>query len=253
MMKKAGLKFVRSLLIFLFWILVWYCLASFVRLDLILPTPDKVAIRLIELMGERIFYETIFLSFLRIISGFLLGCISGIALGILCAKSSFFDAILSPIMGIVKAMPVASFIIMVILWIEKESVPTFISFLMVMPILWESAKFGVRSLPKDILEMAKVYHIRGWKKIKEIYFPLLLPFFMTGFQTSLGLAWKAGVAAEVLALPKKAIGYYVYTAKLYLETSDLYAWTAAILIISLLLEKLMLSIFKKRDRRQGNA
>ena len=56
--------------------------------------------------------------------------------------------------------------------------------------------------------------------------------------TGIGIGWKAGIAAEVLGLPKNSIGKALYNAKIYLEMPDLFCWTAVIILLSLLFEKL---------------
>ena len=54
------------------------------------------------------------------------------------------------------------------------------------------------------------------------------------------MAWKAGIAAEVLAVPKLAIGTEIYFSKLWFETSTLFAWTVVIIILSYVIEKLLI-------------
>ena len=79
----------------------------------------------------------------------------------------------------------------------------------------------------------------------------MLPYFASACRTALGLAWKAGVAAEVLCLPEAAIGTQVYQAKIYLETPDLFAWTLVVLALSFALEGLLgklLSLLEGRGK-----
>ncbi len=243
-MKKKLVTAARILAALVFWGLVWQLCAAAVHLEFILPGPIAVFRRLLSLCRTADFYQTILLSFLRIAAGFCGGILAGVLLAFGCAKVRLLDALFSPLMAIIRATPVASFIILVLLWIEKGRVPAFISFLMVLPIVWQNTLLGIRSIDRQTLEMAKVFQITGKRKLFKVELPSILPYFLSASKVSLGLAWKAGVAAEVLALPKVSIGTMIYNAKLYLESTDLYAWTIAIILISVVLEKLFSLLFR---------
>ena len=75
-------------------------------------------------------------------------------------------------------------------------------------------------------------------RIFRLYIPSLAPYFLAACKSSLGMAWKAGIAAEVLAVPKNAIGTELYYAKTYLETPTMFAWTLVIILLSIIFEKL---------------
>ena len=94
-----------------------------------------------------------------------------------------------------------------------------------------------------------MFRFGPWKTAWRIYVPSILPYFMAGCTTGLGLAWKAGVAAEVLAMPRNSIGLQLYNAKVYLETSDLFAWTLVIILLSMLLEKLLVALMRRLSTR----
>ena len=77
-----------------------------------------------------------------------------------------------------------------------------------------------------------------------IYFPQTKPFFKSAGITGLGLAWKSGIAAEVISMPKLSIGRSLYEAKLYIETPELFAWTLTVIILSIITEKVLTVLFK---------
>jgi NitT/TauT family transport system permease protein len=108
---------------------------------------------------------------------------------------------------------------------------------MVLPVVWDNLFRGMGELDGQLLELARAYRFSWWKRVRLIYLPSLRPYFLSALTTSMGLAWKSGVAAEVLCLPKRAIGAEIYYTKLYLETPDLFAWTIVVVALSLLLEK----------------
>ena len=151
---------------------------------------------------------------------------------------SFF----APAVMVVKAVPVASFIILVLVWVPSRNLSVVISFLMVFPILYTNVLDGILSTDPKLLEMADVFALPHAVRIRYIYVSQVLPFFRTGCSIGLGLCWKAGVAAEVIGIPDGSIGEKLYNAKVYLNTPDLFAWTVVIVLISLLFEKLFLAM-----------
>ena len=138
---------------------------------------------------------------------------------------------------LIKSTPVASFIILALVWLTGQWVPVFISFLMVLPVVYSNVFQGLREVDPKLLEMAKVYGMNRQKRVMKIYIPSVLPYMMAACRTALGLSWKAGVAAEVIGVTKNSIGRQLYYSKIYLETADLFAWTAVVIIMSIALEK----------------
>jgi len=159
-------------------------------------------------------------------------------------------------MKLTQAMPVASFIILALIWIKSKNLSVLTSFMMVMPIIYANIYQGLDSADVKLLEMAKVFRIGRWRKIKAIYLPAILPHFAAAISVGVGLCWKAGIAAEVIGIPSGSIGQKLYEAKLYLMTKELFAWTAVIIIISIVFEKLVMllvnPVSKKRVKGAAN-
>ena len=232
-----GLK--RIILPGVFWLLVWQGAAGLVGKPLLLPGPGAVVLRLWELAGTAVFWQSAGLSLLRVFGGFLAGAAAAVVIAAATAASSWASAVLSPAVRVVRATPVASFIILVLLWVHRDMVPVVVSALMVLPVVWENVSRGVGETDPLLLEMAGAYRFGRWRTAKLVYIPSALPYLASGCRTALGLAWKAGVAAEVLCLPRLAVGTNIYQAKLYLEIPDLFAWTAAVIVLSVLVEGLV--------------
>jgi len=244
-MKKAAVK----LLVFAFWVLVWEAACLAAGSELLLPSPAQTFLRLFELAGTARFWLNALMSLARIVEGFLLGVLAGTVLGAAAARLKLLHDFLSPVINMVKSTPVASFIILALVWIKKDGVPVFISFLMVLPILWGNVTQGIAQTDKGLLEMAALFRFGRRKTVTKVYAPSVMPYFLAGCTTALGLAWKAGVAAEVLSLPARSIGRELYNAKIYLETTDLFAWSAAVILLSIALEKLLVSGLKAVNSR----
>ena len=224
------------------WILVWQAAAWAVGSDLLLPSPIVTVKALISLAGTAVFWKSCFLTLLRVFAGFLIGILAGTALGVITAVSGLFKVLLDPLRSVVKAAPVTSFIILVLLYLSSALTPMFIAFLMVLPIAWTNVAAGITSTDAQLLEMAEVFGFSRAKKLKTVYAPSVLPHFLSACTTGLGFAWKSGVTAEVIAHPAFGMGKAIYESKLYLETPDLFAWTAAVIILSFALEKLFVTL-----------
>ena len=229
----------------LFWLALWWIAATWgVKQELLLPSPTRVLSRLGELMAQRDFWLITLTSLCRIFGGILIATVLGILCGILRAHSRFFRSLLSPILAIVKATPVASFIILALVWISRGRLPVFIAALMVLPIIWTNVEQGIRQIDPQLTEMAKVFRFSGTKRLFHITIPSILPYFAAACKASLGLAWKAGIAAEVLSTPQNSIGKELFESKTFMETTDLFAWTVTVILLSICMEKLFFMLLR---------
>lgn len=238
-------KWIFKLFAIVLWILVWQITAAWLNKPLLIPAPLSVLKRIFELMLTTQFWKTISLSFSRMIFGFLLGAFFGTLAAVISYFSKIIYEILYIPLSVIKATPVASFIILALLWIKGGFLSSFITMLMVMPIVWTNVYEGFSSIDSKLLDVAKVFNFSFLKKAKLIYLPSIKPYFLASVITASGLGWKAGIAAEVIAKPKNAIGTFLNDSKVYLETTDLFAWTIVIILISIIIEKIIKCTVKK--------
>lgn len=181
--------------------------------------------------------------------GFLLALLVASVLAFLAAKVPLVHDFMAPLFNVIKSIPVASFIILALVWVKSGYLSTFCSFIMVLPIIYTSLHQGLVSVSKELLEVGEVYRLSRWSIIKKIYVPSIIPYLISSCSVGLGLAWKSGVAAEVIGLLNSTIGMQLYNAKVSLEMTDLFAWTLVIVLLSFLLEKIVLLLIKLLDRR----
>ena len=238
-------KWVGSVLIAAVYLLIWQVASWFVGSELLLPTPATTLNRFFTLLTDAQSWRTVGLSMARIMGGYLFGVLGGIVLGWLTAQVPFANTLLAPLRSIVKATPVTSFILLALLWLRSTMVPLFIAFLMVLPIVWANALEAILQVDEQLLEMARVFRFGRAKTFARVYLPSVLPQLLAACTTALGFAWKSGVAAEIIALPKRSIGYMLYEAKLAIETVDLFAWTLLIILLSMLLEMLLVRALRR--------
>ena len=238
-------KYIRIVLIAAAYLLLWQLAAAVVGSPLLLPGPVTTIRRLFELLKQPVCWGAIALTLGRILAGFLLGVLLGVLLGALTAASKLADALLAPLRSIVKATPVTSFILLALLWFSATIVPVWISFLMVLPIVWSNVAEALLGTDPQLMEMSRVFRFTWWQRVREIYLPSVARPFFAACTTALGFAWKSGVAAEILSLPRHAVGTYLYQAKLTLETADLFAWTLCVIAFSMLMERAMIKALRR--------
>lgn len=228
-----------------FWILIWQLASMWLKQEILLASPVSVIKRLGELILTADFWLSAGFSFVRIVLGFLLGLAAGTLLAVISYAFTVAAVLFNPLITVIKSTPVASFIILCLIWIPSRNLSVFISFLMVLPVVYTNILEGIRQTDRQLLEMADVFGVNLGRRILYIYVSQVMPYFLTGCRLSLGLCWKAGVAAEVIGIPSGSIGEKLYHAKIYLNTPDLFAWTIVVILISYLFEKLFLSVVKK--------
>lgn len=238
-------KHTKSLLVFMFWILIWQLVYIFVGKDILVASPVQVLKRIAQLSASGDFWYNIINSLYHIIAGFILSVIIGSILAVISYKWPIFKEILGGLVSIFKATPVASFILLALVFIKVPSLSVFTSFLMVFPLIWTNILEGLNQVDNKLIEMADSFRLNNRIRLLHIYLPSVIPYFISSCKVGIGFAWKSGIAAEILARPNKTIGKSMYDAKIYIETLDLFAWTVVVIIFSIILEKIFVMISKR--------
>ncbi len=233
------------------WLLLWQFASSAIGSEFLFPSPVSVAKRFSELAAQKSFWIDCMYSLGRILLGCVLGVFSGTLLGALTAFYKPMYELFSPLLTMIKTTPVASFIILVLVWVKRNNVPVVIAFLMVVPVMWSNVAQGIKGADEKKLEMAKMFEFSRFKKLRMIYIPEAIPSFISGCTTAIGFSWKAGIAAEVLSTPENSVGNALYYAKINLEYADLFAWTAAVIIMSFIVEKAFAGLVAKLLSKKG--
>ncbi len=242
-------KHQRTLPVLLFWLALWQIGAWAVGSHILLAGPLQVAKALASLLPTGAFWRSVATSFVKIGLGFLAAFFTGIFVGGLAFHAAALQILLAPAITFMNSVPLASFIILALIWTGSEDLSVLTSYLVVFPVIYINTIAGLKSTDEKLLEMAKVFQFTGWRKLAGLYWPALLPYLISGCRTALGMSWKAGIAAEVIGVPAHTIGEQLYLSKVYLSTAELFAWTFAIILISLLSEKAFLLLLKQTGTR----
>ena len=233
----------------IFALLVWQTAAVAVDQSILLVSPIDVALRLTTIRQVEGFASSIWFSFYHIAGGFLLAIVSGILLAALSGRFKWVETALWPFMITVKTVPVASFVVICLIWLSAQNLSVFISFLIVLPVVYGNVLQGIKSENGKMLEVAEVFRMPVLRRILYIHMPQLKPFILSACATALGMSWKAGIAAEIIGTPDGSIGKQLYYAKIYLDTDDLLCWTVIIVIVSVAFEKLFMLALRAVYRR----
>ena len=225
--------------ILVFYLTLWALLAWQIDQPLLLPSPGAVAEKLLTLLPESALWRTLLGTLLRTLYAYALGVLAAVVLAALCAYLRVFDLLLSPLLSAVRATPVTSFIVLALVWLSSGRVPVLTGFLMTLPVVYSALTQAIRQIDPRLLEMARLYRFGRKKTLLHVYMPAVMPAFIQSCLAAIGLCWKAVVAAEVIGVPKNAVGSRIYEAKIYLETDSLLAWTVMIVLLSVLLERLL--------------
>ena len=249
---KTLKQILKSLIILIFWLAVWETASLLVRdeLKIFLPGPVTVFRKWIEVGFTADYLLSAGATLLRIFAGFVCGTVTGFILGILTADSKLINSLVSPLLRIIRAVPVVSFIILAFLFIEVDTLPVFISFLMVVPLVWQTVRDGLNSTDKELLEMCRIYKVGKIRALFRVRLPACLPEIISACVSALGFAWKSGVAAEVLCTPALSLGHRIYSAKAALDFDEVYAVTLTVVILSLIIEFLLKYLCKKYMQRR---
>lgn len=250
--KSGGARaFARKAGIIAFWLAIWQLLDVIIDNRLVLAGPIRVAQALVEQIGQPDFWVICGASFGRIALGFLLSFVVGFLLALMSCRHRLFRDFVDPIISLLRTIPVASFIILLLIWVGNQALTVFLAFFIVLPLIYTNMVTGFESVDRQMLEMARVYGLSRWRTFLYIYRPAFMPFLMSSTKISLGMTWKSGIMAEVLATPKPSIGKEMATARTFLDTPDLLAWTVVVMVLSFLFEKAFMELLKRANRPLG--
>ena len=243
--KDLNKTVLRKVLIIVFWLLLWQGASLAVHNSILLAGPYEALSALITLGKTSGFWLSILITFLKIASGFFIGLTAGILLAGLSHKSAFFREFITPPVSVIKSIPVASFVIMVIIWAGTPSLAVVISALVVFPMIYHNVLSGLDSVPVSLTQMSRLFRFRFIDKVRYVSFPSVLPHLQSAVLISSGMAFKSGIAAEVIGRPLNSVGNGLYLSKISLATADLFAWTFCAVIMAFIFEKLICLLLRR--------
>ena len=245
---KSPRRYLRGLLVTLFWLGVWQAVSMLVAKPVLFASPVDTVKALIKLVPGEGFWRAVLGSCGRIALGFFLALALGLLVGIAAFRFSLLRTLLSPLLTMMKTVPVASFIILILVWFGASSLTVIVAMLIVFPQIYFATLSGLESTNRELLEFSDVFHVPGLRVAWQVFRPALWPYLMGACASALGMSWKAGIAAEVIGNPEHSIGEQLYLSKIYMDTAELFAWTLTVILLSSAFEKAVLWLLRKVEK-----
>lgn len=227
-------------------ILGWALAAKLVGKDIILPSPLVTFKRLLALLTSPEFWRHLSATLFRGVAGFSLSYLIGLLIGILSGFNRNFKTFFQPWLTAIRSTPSMALILLALIWFQSNAVTLFVTFLVVFPIIAQNVTEGLQQVDPQLRELARLYHVGASRVLREMYLPAILPYLATGAAAGLGLTWKVMIAAEVLANPQMGIGTQMDTARIFLQTPEVFAWTIVVIAISLFFDRLLYSLLHRQ-------
>lgn len=247
-MKKTRVKAHEYLAVTVIWLAVWEIISIVINEEVLFVPPHKVLLCLGQMILTVDYWVIIGSTMLRVLGGFVIGYVLTAIFALLAYRINFLRLLLTPLISVIKATPVASFIILFLMFWGKDFVPVVICMFMVTPIVWNNVLMGLFSVDKNLLEMSQVYEFSFSRKLKYIIVPSLLPYNAAAIGSGLGLCWKAGIAAEVICRTLPSIGNSIWETKFYINTEEMFAWTATVVVLSVIFDKVLSKLTGKKKK-----
>lgn len=234
-MKKHSI--LRKAIYIFIWLLLWQAASLMIHNEILLVGPLSAGRELLRLSANPIFTKSVLFSLLRIAGGIFLGSLLGLSASFASWRSHLVRDFLAPFVTMIKAVPVAAFVILLLIWFGSDNIALVISLLVTFPILYINSLQALDALDPQMQEMAAAFRLPRFSRLRYILLPESLPALLSAFSLAIGMGIKSGVAAEVIGQTSLSLGNALYRSKIYLETGQLLAWTAVIILLSWLLEK----------------
>lgn len=247
-MRRILLKALKTCALVAVYIALWQLLSMLVDNSLLLPSPTETTVAAYSILVSAEGWQTIGLTLLRIMAGYVLGCAAGVLLAVLTAHLNVFEWLLKPLRSLIKTTPITSFALILLVSMASGFVPVVVAMIVVIPMIWQTTEEAIRNRSVQLDEMAHIY-LSFRKKLRYVTLPQIMPRFLATASTALGFAWKAVITAEILALPRFGIGKQMQNIRIYLDMPDLFAWTLIVIAFSVLIETGIRFVVKKAVQR----
>ncbi len=219
-----------------FLLLLWWVVSLIVDEAFILPPPKDAISTLGSLMSSRTFWLAVWRTLFRSLRSFLYAVLTAIPLAILARLVAVAERFLDPIISVLRSVPTMSIILITVLWLNANSAPVLIAYLITFPMLYSSFLTAMKNVDYRLVEMAKAYKVPFLKRLAKLYVPSVTPDYLMAIKSCISLSLKVTIASEVLAQTRVSIGNSMQGAMVNFEVVTLFAWTIIAVVFSYLLE-----------------
>jgi NitT/TauT family transport system permease protein len=209
------------------------------------PPPSIVAVAVLEWVRSGQFFADFGASLYRVVTGFTLGAITGVALGVLTGQFPLVSSLLSPLFHILRPIPPIAFVPIVILWFGlSEAGKLFLVFWGVFFTVWLSAHIGVQKVDRGLIRAALMLGTPRRQMLQEIVLLGALPYIVVGLRTAVSISFYTLVAAE-LAGAFSGIVYRIEIAQQNLQTGQVMGGLAALGLMSFVADRMFATVAER--------
>ncbi len=246
-MQSKIFAFLKVAVPILFWLAVWEALALLLNFPYFLPDISATAKALFAILftSGGTTYKILALTFLRVLISIALGAVFAVILSMLAYRSEVVRVFFTPLLAVMKSVPVAIFSILFYIFIRGDIIPILISFFMIMPMIWQNLMNGYDSIDKNLSEICVSFEFSYFKRLRILIFPTLIRYFIPALITSVGFAWKAVISSEILVRTYDSVGRMISDSKYDMNTALAFGWTILAVGLSIILEKITKGILVK--------
>ena len=227
-------------------ILIWEIFSLSLNNDVVFPDILSTIKALGKILIDKYTYVVLGHTLFRLLISLLVSFVLALIFAIISYLKEWARLIFTPIVLLLKTIPVASIIIIMIIFIGHNNSPYYIASFVIFPIMYEGIYGGLKQIDDSALDEIKTISNFNLVIAKDIYLPLIKNNITTSLLQSIGLGLKVMLMAEFISQPTHSIGRQLLEEKNYLNYDAVFAWTLLLIMIVIILE-LLTKIKKEKD------
>jgi len=204
------------------------------------PPLETVAAAFVRLTMLGILPHHVLDTVLRLLSGFAIAAVAGVAIGIAMGRSRLAEDIFLPLVSIGAPIPGLAYAPLFLLWfgLGNKSAVLMVAFVSSFPIIFNTWT-GVKAVKEIWVRSALAMGADNRRLFLKVIVPGALPYILTGLRLGLAQAWRILVGIEMLAAVPWGLGWMIFGAREFLNTDVMLAGIVVIGVLGLALEKLV--------------
>ena len=220
-----------------FFLIIWEGVALYIDNSLLFPRVSEIFLSLKNLVASGDFILILWNTLSRFFISIVFSLILAIIFSVASYRYEVISFLLFPFIIFLRAVPTIAIIIVVLIWSRVERGPIVVGMLILFPILYESILGGIKNVDKNLLKMSKVFKVPTKRVVRDIYIPSIYYSISSNIPSYIGLTFKVIIAGEVLSQESLSIGGEIFINKIYLESSNIFAWIIVVIVLNYFLEK----------------
>ena len=225
--------------------IIWLFLSLIINNEFAIPKMGDTGKALGDLLSTKTTYYILGKTILRIILTISIAFVTSIILVTLSTLSKKFRTFISPIITLLKTVPVVVVILLFLFMFTRNSAPIFVALLVIMPIMYEALLNGINNIDESIINETRMLSKTNLFVLRKVYLPLTKPYILLSILQSVGLGLKAMVMAELICQTKNSIGREMSDYRSLLEMNYIFAW-GLLMITIVIISEIFIRRIKKR-------